>query len=243
MRRLSPGELLVCDADRPFLRGFSGGLEELVLKVPGDLFCEVTGLGGPSAPRVVGFGPPGTRGPPAGPAGRAAAREDGPNRCPRPRCSTSSRPSPGSGPGPRSGPPAAALAYVDAHLLEPGLTVERVAAAVGLSPRHLSRVLAEGGTTFQPHLRARRLEAARRLLLDPDAADLGVAQVARRCGFASPRHFATAFAAAYGEPPSEVRRRAARARAVDPASAQRPSVPAADEADPTRRRGAVAVRH
>lgn len=30
---LRPGQLVICDADRPFMRGFSQGLEELVLKI------------------------------------------------------------------------------------------------------------------------------------------------------------------------------------------------------------------
>ncbi|GAA1899774.1 helix-turn-helix domain-containing protein [Lapillicoccus jejuensis] len=227
VRRLSPGELLVCDADRPFLRGFSGGLEELVVKLPRDLFTEVTGLAGLDAPRVVGFGAGGD------PAARrlarlvgGAAREDEPEAVLEATLlDLVATLAGGRGRDAAAAHRAAALAYVDAHLLEPGLSAERVAAAVGLSPRHLSRVLADGGTAFLPHLRARRLEAARRLLLDPSAAGLGVAQVARRCGFASPRHFATAFAAAYGEPPSELRRRTARARSAVAASPQRPSVP------------------
>lgn len=33
---LRPGQLLVCDADRPFARGFARGLEELAIKVPAD---------------------------------------------------------------------------------------------------------------------------------------------------------------------------------------------------------------
>src|SRR5689334_20812097 len=38
VRIVQPGQLLVCDADRPFMRGFSRGLEELVLKIPRTVF-------------------------------------------------------------------------------------------------------------------------------------------------------------------------------------------------------------
>src|SRR6266568_2596146 len=33
-RELRPGQILICDADRPFARGFARGLEELAIKVP-----------------------------------------------------------------------------------------------------------------------------------------------------------------------------------------------------------------
>src|ERR1044072_4611010 len=43
-RVLRPGQLLVCDADRPFLRGFGHGLDELAVKVPRPEFPLLTGL-------------------------------------------------------------------------------------------------------------------------------------------------------------------------------------------------------
>ncbi len=56
VRTLQPGQLLVCDADRPLMRGFSQGLEELVLKVPHDVFAEATGIAALPRPFVVPFG-------------------------------------------------------------------------------------------------------------------------------------------------------------------------------------------
>src|SRR3954454_5651106 len=55
VRILRPGQLVVCDADRPFIRGFSRGLEELAIKVPRSLFRELTGRGSVPTPLVRDF--------------------------------------------------------------------------------------------------------------------------------------------------------------------------------------------
>ena len=55
VRILRPGQLLVCDVDRPFLRGFSQGLQELAVVVPRDLFAEITGVAEIRKPVVVDF--------------------------------------------------------------------------------------------------------------------------------------------------------------------------------------------
>jgi AraC-like DNA-binding protein len=65
---LRPGQAVVYDVDRPFLRGFSQGFRELVLTVPRTLFSEATGAQAPERPTVFEFGTG------AGPGGRALAR-------------------------------------------------------------------------------------------------------------------------------------------------------------------------
>ncbi len=215
VRVLQPGQLLVCDADRPFMRGFSRGLEELVLKVPREVYAARTGTQVPDRPQVVDFSAR------ANTHAHTLAREVD-------RAVRAEAPVPVdeetvlelvaalAGPAGRADLAAAhrsaAQAYVDRHLADPRLSAAQVAAAVGLSTRHLSRVLAEGGTTFPQHVLARRLEAAHALLQQPTAARLTVAEVAHRCGFASAAHFSGAFAARYGERASDVRRRAAATR-------------------------------
>ena len=102
----------------------------------------------------------------------------------------------------------AAQAYIEHNLGNPALSAPHVAAAVGISARHLSRVFAAAGTTVPQYVLARRLEAARCLLERPSAGALSVAAVAHRCGFASAAHFSNAFRARFGERASDVRRRA-----------------------------------
>jgi AraC-like DNA-binding protein len=210
VRTVRPGEMLMCDADRPFLRGFSHGLEELVLKIPRPVFAEVTGIGDLSQPRVMTFGAGGNA------VAQALARRVGAG-------ARTEDPEPVdedalldlvaalAGPG-RDGVSAtyraAAHAYIDRHFGDPALSAPKVAAAVGISARHLSRVFAEAGSSVPRHILGRRLEAARRLLEHPTAAPTTVAEVARRCGFASVAHFSNAFTARFGERATDVRRQA-----------------------------------
>jgi AraC-like DNA-binding protein len=210
VRTVQPGEMLMCDADRPFLRGFSHGLEELVLKIPRLVFAEVTGIGELPRPRVTAFGAGGNA------VARALARRVG-----AVARTEDSQPvdeealldlvaalaGPGR-PGVSATYRAAAQAYIDVHLGDPGLSAARVAAAVGISARHLSRVFAEAGSSVPRYILGRRLEAARRLLERPAAVPASVAEVAGRCGFASVAHFSTAFTARFGERATDVRRRA-----------------------------------
>ncbi len=86
---------------------------------------------------------------------------------------------------------AAARSFIEDHLADPGLGAARVAAAVAISERHLSRVFADGGTTLPRHILSRRLQLGYAMLADPARAGLTVADVAAACGFAS---------AAYGRP-------------------------------------------
>lgn len=211
---VAPGELLMCDADRPFMRGFSQGLEELVLKIPRQTFAEVTGVDHLDRPSVVAFG--GGAHPVAEALARAvgaAARADGAHPVEERTLLQLVGALAGTGRDDRpAAHRAAAQAYIDRHLASPALSAPQVAAAVGISTRQLSRVFAAAGTSLPKYVLARRLEAAHRLLADPASA-LTAAEVAARCGFASPAHFSHAFRGRFGERAGDVRRAAARAGA------------------------------
>lgn len=86
------------------------------------------------------------------------------------------------------------------------LTPAALAAAQGISLRYLHHLFAGAGTTFGAELMRLRLEAARRLLEDRRCARLEIAEIAARCGFAEPSHFARRFRRAYGRSPQEHRR-------------------------------------
>lgn len=94
-----------------------------------------------------------------------------------------------------------ALAVMDRRLGDPDLTVDEVAAAVGVSGRHLTRrVKAETESTPAALLRTRRIEEAKRKLqADPDT----IAGVAEVVGFRSPSHFSQVFQKQVGQSPSE----------------------------------------
>ncbi|MFF4316041.1 AraC family transcriptional regulator [Streptomyces sp. 900105755] len=206
-----PGQLIVCDADRPFMRGFSQGLEELAVKVPRQVWREITGPEPVARPRMFDFGTGDLQ-------ARTLARLAG--RAVHPE---TSRPVDEDTlldllAGVVTGRPAAlsavhlamAKAYAEDHLSDSGLNAVRIAKGIGISERHLSRVFAAGGTTVPQYLLARRLEGARALLAG--GGNPTVAEVAARCGFGSAARFSHRFKERYGVRATDVLREA---RAAD----------------------------
>ncbi|WP_432571515.1 AraC family transcriptional regulator [Kineococcus sp. SYSU DK005] len=98
-------------------------------------------------------------------------------------------------------------AYVDAHLGDPELSMEVVAAVHHVSVRHLCNAWARAGheRTLTRWITERRLERSREQLLAEGSASTSIAAVARRCGFSDPSHFSRRFRAAYGITPREWR--------------------------------------
>lgn len=89
-----------------------------------------------------------------------------------------------------------------------GGSVEDLAARLGVGARHLTRLFERhvGASPLQT-AKTLRLQRAKRLL---NETELSMAEVARRAGFGSVRHFNAAFAGLYGRPPSALRRLGAR---------------------------------
>ncbi|MDA1359565.1 AraC family transcriptional regulator [Glycomyces luteolus] len=96
----------------------------------------------------------------------------------------------------------AALAYIEEHLPAP-LAVPEIAAAVGLSHNHLTRLFhAATGTTVVAHIRRRRLERARHLLLE---STLSIPAIAAAVGIADLQAFNKACRRELGASPRAVR--------------------------------------
>lgn len=101
---------------------------------------------------------------------------------------------------------AAARRFIEAHLHRPALAPAGVAAALGISLRHLHLLFEPTGTSCARHILAGRLERARRLLIrDPGRP---VADIAFACGFESLSTFHRGFRAVFGRTPAELRRSA-----------------------------------
>lgn len=94
------------------------------------------------------------------------------------------------------------------RLHEPHLSPHEVAEQHHLSKRSLHYAFARAGTTFTRQLMSLRLERARELLDDPRFASLPVSEVAARCGFADPSHFARRFRRQFAQAPLQARRAA-----------------------------------
>lgn len=214
-RVLRAGEVIVCDADRPFARGFARGLEEIVVKVPRRVLTEYTGRSAGPDPGVVSFAAARQGDLGAGaPYARALARMAG-------RATSARRPVPpdehavldlvavlvaGRQVAQAVSHRAAARSFIEDHLTDPALGAAAIASAIGISERQLSRVFAADGTSIPRHILGRRLQLAYALLAEPaGGGERGsVADIAARCGFTSAAYFSHAFASHFGCRASEV---------------------------------------
>jgi AraC-like DNA-binding protein len=95
---------------------------------------------------------------------------------------------------------------IETLLPEPDLTLEQVAAADGVSPRSLQKLLASADQNFTTYLRHRRLERCRLDLSSPICASLSISEICFRWGFNGSAHFSRAFKDRYGVTPREHRR-------------------------------------
>ncbi|MEV7646214.1 AraC family transcriptional regulator [Arthrobacter sp. NPDC089319] len=219
---LRPGQAVIYDADQPFMRGFHGGVEEMVLTIPRDEYLALSGGKPPTKPVVFDFRE-------TGPANRhmlalarlvrnTLAAAMGSDADPAP--STALDPVTvegsaiellrllvaGSGAGMPEGYLAAARCFIQDHLGDPNLCPAQIAQAVGISERHLTRVFVEAGKPPGAYVLARRLEHAAALLADPVEAKTPIGAIAVRCGFTSQAYFTRVFKGHFGTTPLNARR-------------------------------------
>ena len=100
-----------------------------------------------------------------------------------------------------------AIRFIEAHLGDCGLTPQRVAAACGMTPRHLHRVFSDLGQTVGCYILRRRLEECARLLTTGLHSGRTIGAIAMDCGFNSLNNFAKTFRDHYGVTPTEYRKR------------------------------------
>ncbi len=100
-----------------------------------------------------------------------------------------------------------ALQYVQRNLDDPGLSVSRVAEALGLSVRTIQQAFAEDDTQLSTTILQARLSRARAALLDPAQVGHTITRIAHGCGFLSASHFSRVFKSEYGHTPGEFRLR------------------------------------
>jgi AraC family transcriptional activator of tynA and feaB len=100
-------------------------------------------------------------------------------------------------------------AFIEAHLSDRELRVERIAAAHHISARHLYNVWARAGRdeTLNQWIIHRRLVLAREQLGSTDPAQTSIESIARKCGFGDVSHFNRRFRQAFSMSPSEWRAR------------------------------------
>ncbi|SEQ94361.1 transcriptional regulator, AraC family [Faunimonas pinastri] len=198
---LRAGDLLVYDADRPFLYGFTRRMRQILIELPpstlagGDADARRTravkidgGIGGGRVltatlnralqELMVRHDPASVR------ACRQVLDEALSGR-------NSAR---------KFGMLAAAMTIIEENLGDFALRPDFVAHRLRVSPRHLNRLFEPTETTVAEYIRNQRLERARTLLSDCPRGT-GIAEIGYRCGFSDPASFSRLFKQRYGTTP------------------------------------------
>ncbi|GAA1364369.1 helix-turn-helix domain-containing protein [Arthrobacter rhombi] len=213
---LKPGQAIMYDADLPFMRGFSQGLQELVLTIPRDDFKELSGGKQLTKPQIFDFNRLGATNQPANALAKLIMATIGNPDINVDRVEQSAMDLlrlliSGENPDAGTGHLAVAMSYIDRQLRDPQLSAGEIAAAVGISERQLSRVFAQDGTSLSHFVRDRRLQLARKILIDPGT-PISMGRLAAELGFASQSYFARVFKEHFGVTPLQLRQDTAAGR-------------------------------
>jgi AraC-like DNA-binding protein len=100
--------------------------------------------------------------------------------------------------------------YILTHLRDPELSMPRAAAAIGISPRYASDLMAAEQTSFRSYVQMQRLERCKRDLSDPAHSARHVSDIAFAWGFNDLAHFSRIFKQRFGASPREWREHPAR---------------------------------
>jgi AraC-like DNA-binding protein len=98
--------------------------------------------------------------------------------------------------------------YIRAHLRDPELCIDRIAAALSYSKRYLHMCFADQGMTIAEYIWMERLEQCRRALALSGENGQTVTDIAFSHGFNSSSHFSRIFKKRFGYPPSRLLGRA-----------------------------------
>lgn len=207
---LHAGQMLICDADKPFIRGFGVGVSEMVLTVTMNEFTKVSGGKPLENAQKFTFGSPRDQQPRIAAATRLAqwiddalGSTDQPGEISEDDClSWLEVLFQGSG-NDSTQLFEKAQHFIDVHLSSPDLRRTDVAGFLHMSERHIARLFAANDTSFSRELLMKRIDAAKFLLsAEPHTS---IAEISRRCGFRSTPHFSRTFRELVGHSPTEAR--------------------------------------
>lgn len=97
------------------------------------------------------------------------------------------------------------LRFIAVHLTDPNLDTTMVAQGCHISPRHLSFLLSQRGTSFSKLVWEQRLAKAQSWLCAADPKTVSINEIAFSLGFKSSAHFSRSFARAFGVNPRDYR--------------------------------------
>jgi AraC-like DNA-binding protein len=96
-------------------------------------------------------------------------------------------------------------AHIDQHLRDPGLSLDRIAAAMNCSKRYVHKIFESEGTTTSEYIWRMRLCRCREELRDPAYARKSITEIAYSWGFNSSAHFSRTFKDAFHLSPRNYR--------------------------------------
>ena len=92
---------------------------------------------------------------------------------------------------------------IRSRMLDPELTLDQIAAEVGLSVNYLHKLFRDERLSVWQYLKMERLTRARELLRAAGPGDGTITEIAFSCGFSDSSYFSRAFRAAFGVSPRE----------------------------------------
>jgi AraC-like DNA-binding protein len=95
--------------------------------------------------------------------------------------------------------------FIERNLPDLELTLDKVAAALKVSPRYVSGLFSDTETPYRTWLRERRLEQCARALATRELAHRSLTDIAHSWGFADSAHFSRCFKQRYGLSPGDYR--------------------------------------
>jgi AraC-like DNA-binding protein len=96
--------------------------------------------------------------------------------------------------------------YILAHLSDPDLSIDRIAAAMGCSKRYLHQVFAAEDITIERHIWRLRIDHCCEALTQRGQSEKSISAIAFEWGFNSSAHFSRLFKAQVGMAPTSYRR-------------------------------------
>jgi AraC-like DNA-binding protein len=98
--------------------------------------------------------------------------------------------------------------FIEIHLADPALEPAQIAAGIGISVRHLHRLLQKQNVTVSALIVQKRLERCRTELADPEFSRRSITEIAYCWGFSDSAHFSHRFKKQFGVSPREFRNQA-----------------------------------
>lgn len=208
---LHAGEVLACDADSTFIRGFGVGVSEMVLTVSREEFAKVSGRESLTDAKKFSFGPSPEQQPRTADAtglaqwvNGALSSIDNDSELLEDDCLHRLETLFQGATADSTQLFEQAQRFMTAHLSSPDLRRSDIAHLLHMSERQVARLYTANDTSFSRELMGQRIRAAELLMhAEPNTP---LAEIAGRCGFRSAAYFSRTFRDIVGYSPTEALR-------------------------------------